>query len=104
MAAAVSDILRMTFSLLLLMLLTFCMKSIKLDAQAGLLVSDEADALREIATQVGKMDWNNQVDPCSNETSWVTPTSSQRPMFDNKFVCNCSFPGASMCGYGRVRD
>ncbi|KAJ6315084.1 hypothetical protein OIU78_018550 [Salix suchowensis] len=93
MAAAVSDILRMTFSLLLLMLLTFCMKSIKLEAQAGLLASDEAEALREIATQVGKMDWNNKVDPCSNETSWVTPTSSQRPMFDNKVVCNCSFPG-----------
>ncbi|KAF9666041.1 hypothetical protein SADUNF_Sadunf16G0187600 [Salix dunnii] len=93
MAAAVSDILRMTFSLLLLMLLTFCMKSIKLEAQAGLLASDEADALREIATQVGKMDWNYKVDPCSNETSWVTPTSSQRPMFDNKVVCDCSFPG-----------
>jgi hypothetical protein len=41
MAAAVSDILRMTFSLLLLMLLTFCMKAIKLEAQAGLLASDE---------------------------------------------------------------
>lgn len=93
MAAAVSDILRMTFSLLLLMLLTFCMKAIKLEAQAGLLASDEVDALLEIATQVGKRDWNNNVDPCSNETSWVTPTSSQRPMFDNKVVCDCSFPG-----------
>ncbi|KAL9367368.1 hypothetical protein Peur_038567 [Populus x canadensis] len=93
MAAAVSDILRMTFSFLLLMLLTFCMKAIKLEAQAGLLASDEAIALLEIATQVGKRDWNNNVDPCSNETSWVTPTSSQRPMFDNKVVCDCSFPG-----------
>ena len=51
------------------------------------------DALLEIATQVGKKDWNNNVDPCSNETSWVTPPSSQRPMFDNKVVCNCSFGG-----------
>ncbi|KAG6737116.1 hypothetical protein POTOM_059889 [Populus tomentosa] len=93
MATAVSDILRMTFSLLLLMLLTLCMKAIKLEAQAGLLASDEVDALLEIATQVGKRDWNNNVDPCSNETSWVTPTSSQRPMFDNKVVCDCSFPG-----------
>ncbi|XP_034923102.1 probable LRR receptor-like serine/threonine-protein kinase At1g07650 isoform X2 [Populus alba] len=93
MATAVSDILRMTFSFLLLMLLTLCMKAIKLEAQAGLLASDEVDALLEIATQVGKRDWNNNVDPCSNETSWVTPTSSQRPMFDNKVVCDCSFPG-----------
>ncbi|KAJ6298990.1 hypothetical protein OIU76_020041 [Salix suchowensis] len=99
MAAAVSDILRMTFSLLLLMLLTFCMKSIKLEGQAGLLVSDEADALREIATQVGKMDWNNKVDPCSNETSWVTPTSSQRPMFDNKVVMVASWKGRTLLNW-----
>nr|TKR86092.1 putative receptor-like protein kinase RLPK1 [Populus alba] len=71
----------------------FCMGAIKLEAEAGLLAQDEVDALLEIATQVGKKDWNNKVDPCSNETSWVTPPSSQRPMFDNKVVCNCSFGG-----------
>ncbi|KAL3564751.1 hypothetical protein D5086_032797, partial [Populus alba] len=69
------------------------MGAIKLEAEAGLLAQDEVDALLEIATQVGKKDWNHNVDPCSNETSWVTPTSSQRPMFDNKVVCNCSFGG-----------
>jgi hypothetical protein len=99
----------------------FCIGAIKLEAEAGLLAPDEGtmcmfkfvkipfnflppqdlklyfffffavDALLEIATQVGKKDWNNNVDPCSNETSWVTPPSSQRPMFDNNVVCNCSF-------------
>ncbi|KAH8481096.1 hypothetical protein H0E87_031139, partial [Populus deltoides] len=69
----------------------FCIGATKLEAEAGLLAPDEVDALLEIATQVGKKDWNNNVDPCIKETSWVTPPSSQRPMFDNNVVCNCSF-------------
>ncbi|KAK7858398.1 putative leucine-rich repeat receptor-like serine/threonine-protein kinase [Quercus suber] len=47
-------------------------------------------ALREIATQVGKNDWNFTVDPCSNESSWATPHSNLRPLYNNSLICNCS--------------
>ncbi|KAK4589473.1 hypothetical protein RGQ29_020159 [Quercus rubra] len=49
-------------------------------------------ALREIAAQVGKKDWNFGVDPCSNDSSWATPLSSLRPLYNNSLICNCSYP------------
>ncbi|KAF2304817.1 hypothetical protein GH714_038055 [Hevea brasiliensis] len=50
------------------------------------------EALQEVATQLGKQDWNFKVDPCSNDTSWVTPISKDRPLYNNSVVCNCSDP------------
>jgi hypothetical protein len=48
-------------------------------------------ALREIATQVGKKDWNFSADPCtSNDSSWATPKSGLRPLYNNSLICNCS--------------
>lgn len=47
------------------------------------------EALKEIATQLGK-DWNFSVDPCSNDTTWATPISDDRPLFNNTVTCNCS--------------
>jgi len=41
MATALSDILRVTSSLLMLMLLMFCMEAINLEAQVGSLAPDE---------------------------------------------------------------
>lgn len=50
------------------------------------------EALREIAMQLGKKDWNFNVDPCSNDSSWQTPKSSLRPLYNNSLICNCSNP------------
>lgn len=47
-------------------------------------------ALREIAMQIGKKDWNFGVDPCSQDPSWLTPQSNLRPLYNNSLVCNCS--------------
>ena len=49
-------------------------------------------ALGEIAAQVGKKGWNFKVDPCINESSWATPKSSSRPLYNNSLICNCSYP------------
>ena len=49
-------------------------------------------ALREIAAQVGKKDWNFGVDPFSNDSIWATLRSSLRPLYNNSLICNCSYP------------
>ncbi|KAJ6422813.1 hypothetical protein OIU84_027731 [Salix udensis] len=87
MAPALSDILRITSSLLILMLLTFCMGATNLEAKVLRLANDEVEALLEVATQLGKNGWNRNMILC-NDT--VLP---QRPDADNKVICNCSFPG-----------
>ncbi|KAI9376959.1 hypothetical protein POPTR_019G009601v4 [Populus trichocarpa] len=87
MATALSDILRVTSSLLMLMLVMFCMGAINLEAQVGSLAPDEVEALLEVATQLGKKGWNRNMKLC-NDT--ILPP---KPDADNKVVCNCSFPG-----------
>ena len=49
-------------------------------------------ALVEIAAEVGKKGWNFKVDPCSNESSWATPKSNSRPLYNNSLICDCSYP------------
>ncbi|XP_057996783.1 probable LRR receptor-like serine/threonine-protein kinase At1g07650 isoform X2 [Hevea brasiliensis] len=62
------------------------------EAQAVHLPQDEVEALREIATQLGKKDWNFNVDPCSNDSSWETPKSNSMPTYRNSIICNCPGP------------
>ncbi|XP_016648166.1 PREDICTED: probable LRR receptor-like serine/threonine-protein kinase At1g07650 [Prunus mume] len=50
---------------------------------------DEVEALREIAAQLHKKDWNFS-DPCSNVPTFSTPHTDQ---YNNTLFCNCSFPG-----------
>ncbi|KAG5223957.1 leucine-rich repeat receptor serine/threonine-protein [Salix suchowensis] len=91
MAPALSDILRITSPLLVLVLLTFCMGATNLEAQVGGLANDEVEALLEVATQLGKKGWNRNMTLC-NVTDTVT-VLPQRPDVNNKVICNCSFPG-----------
>nr|POE70750.1 putative leucine-rich repeat receptor-like serine/threonine-protein kinase [Quercus suber] len=63
--------------------------------------SDEVKALVEIAEQLGKKDWNFNVDPCINDSSWSTPKLAPkldlRPvLYDNSLICDCSYPD-SVC-------
>ncbi|KAM3700637.1 hypothetical protein ACB098_05G111500 [Castanea mollissima] len=76
----------------LILLLLIIIGVFQVKAQVGRLPADEVQALREIAAQVGKKDWNFGVDPCSNESSWATPRSSLRPLYNNSLICNCSYP------------
>ncbi len=57
-----------------------------------MLINYAVKALVEIAAQVGKKGWNFKVDPCSNESSWATPKSNSRPLYNNSLICNCSYP------------
>ncbi|KAK7849510.1 putative leucine-rich repeat receptor-like serine/threonine-protein kinase [Quercus suber] len=56
----------------------------------------DVKALGEIAKQLGKKDWNTNVDPCINESSWLTPKLDSRPLYNNSLICNCSYPN-SVC-------
>ncbi|KAK4589472.1 hypothetical protein RGQ29_020158 [Quercus rubra] len=83
-----------------LTLLLLCTGAFQARAQVGSLPNDddnelrlpddEVQALREIAMQLGKKDWNFGVDPCSQDRSWLTPQSKLRPLYNNSLVCNCS--------------
>ena len=61
------------------MILIFCFVDV------GLAV----EALREIAEQLNKKDWNFG-DPCSNIPTFSSPHTDQ---YNNTLVCNCSFSG-----------
>ncbi|KAL6273238.1 hypothetical protein ACE6H2_023930 [Prunus campanulata] len=50
---------------------------------------DEVEALREIAAQLHKKDWNFS-NPCSNVPTFSSPHTDQ---YNNTLFCNCSFPG-----------
>ncbi|PQQ01641.1 hypothetical protein Pyn_33241 [Prunus yedoensis var. nudiflora] len=75
-----------------MLVLCFCISTVKVEAQSLRLASAEVEALKEIATQVGKKDWNFSIDPCSNDTNWATPKSADLPLYNNTLICNCSNP------------
>ncbi|GMY37739.1 probable leucine-rich repeat receptor-like serine/threonine-protein kinase At3g14840 isoform X2 [Fagus crenata] len=79
--------IRLILNMLILLL---CIGAFQVKAQVGGLPNDEVQALQEIAIQVGKKDWNFGVDPC-NDTSWQTPQSNLRPLYNNSLICNCSY-------------
>lgn len=50
---------------------------------------NEVEALREIAKEMGKTDWNFKEDPCSNHTSWFTKGDPDRMTYVNQVNCSC---------------
>ncbi|KAK8678143.1 hypothetical protein V6N13_143653 [Hibiscus sabdariffa] len=55
----------------------------------------ELKALREIAAELGKKDWNFSENPCNNKSSWFTPPPPphvSQGIYNSTVTCNCSFP------------
>ncbi|XP_031120537.1 probable leucine-rich repeat receptor-like serine/threonine-protein kinase At3g14840 isoform X1 [Ipomoea triloba] len=69
-----------------------------LEAQSGLLPEDELNALKEIADQLGKKDWDFSVNPCDKKFNQMKPIGNGMPeyVYNNSISCNCSFP-AGIC-------
>nr|GMD01708.1 probable leucine-rich repeat receptor-like serine/threonine-protein kinase At3g14840 [Ipomoea batatas] len=67
-----------------------------LEAQSGHLPQHELNALKEIADEVGKKDWDFRLNPCENNSNWLTPERKDMPAYNNTLTCNCSFP-AGIC-------
>ncbi|XP_062012874.1 probable LRR receptor-like serine/threonine-protein kinase At1g07650 isoform X1 [Rosa rugosa] len=77
------------FSYVAVLVVLICIVPIKSQARSGALAPDEVEALREIAEQLNKEDWNFS-DPCSNVPTFSSPHTDQ---YNNTLVCNCSFSG-----------
>ncbi|XP_016648526.1 PREDICTED: probable LRR receptor-like serine/threonine-protein kinase At1g07650 [Prunus mume] len=81
--------------IMLISVLCLCTKSVEVEEQASRLPAAEVEALKEIAKQLGKTDWNFNINPCNNDTNyWDTA---------NTLGCNCSHPDGfchvvSICG------
>ncbi|XWS16849.1 hypothetical protein CRYUN_Cryun33cG0015900 [Craigia yunnanensis] len=73
-------------------LLTCCLITLIFGAT---LPDDEVQYLKDIATTLGKRDWNFSVDPCNGEEGWATPNPVKG--FENAVTCNCSFSNATVC-------
>ncbi|KAM2148994.1 hypothetical protein ACFX1Q_005530 [Malus domestica] len=87
--AASQKLSKLFFCYVVLLTVLICFEPIKSQEQVGTLADDEVEALREIAVQLNKKDWNFS-DPCSNIPTISIPHTDQ---YNNTLVCNCSFSG-----------
>ncbi|XP_016652492.1 PREDICTED: probable leucine-rich repeat receptor-like serine/threonine-protein kinase At3g14840 [Prunus mume] len=78
--------------IMLILVLCLCTKSIEVEARASRLPAAEEEALKEIAKQLGKTDWNFNINPCFNYTNWDTLNSTANPIYNKTLECNCSYP------------
>ncbi|KAK9051627.1 hypothetical protein SSX86_028255 [Deinandra increscens subsp. villosa] len=81
----IQPILRL-FSIILCTLVFFQVTGIQ--AQGSHLPPDELNVLKEIATQLGKNDWNFSLNPCDNITNWSSPWNNDA-RFSNYVNCTC---------------
>ncbi|XP_022879649.1 probable leucine-rich repeat receptor-like serine/threonine-protein kinase At3g14840 isoform X7 [Olea europaea var. sylvestris] len=79
------------FMFTLTILLLF--KATIISARSGYLPDEEKNALREIADQLGKKDWDFNLNPCDNNSNWNTPKREDIQWYTNSIICNCNFPG-----------
>ncbi|CAH1416318.1 unnamed protein product [Lactuca virosa] len=78
----------------LLCTLLFFLVSTGIQAQAIKSVAPgEVNALREIAKELGKKNWNFSLNPCDGDPSWNTNVTDTGSQFKNSVLCDCSYPG-----------
>uniref|UniRef100_A0A251S4X2 Putative leucine-rich repeat domain, L domain-like protein n=1 Tax=Helianthus annuus TaxID=4232 RepID=A0A251S4X2_HELAN len=90
MSIILNKILELLFRLVLILLALILFEVTDVHAQAGYPPPDEVQALRDIAKEVGKRDWNFSLNPCGNNSNWVTPNPTET--YNNTVQCNCSYP------------
>ncbi|XP_019190162.1 PREDICTED: probable LRR receptor-like serine/threonine-protein kinase At1g07650 isoform X1 [Ipomoea nil] len=92
---------RLWASLIVLVVVILSFNVIFLEAESGHLPQDELNALKEIANQVGKKDWDFSLNPCGNNSNWLAPQSIDTPLYTNNLTCDCNFP-AGICHVQRI--
>ncbi|CAN4105681.1 unnamed protein product [Withania somnifera] len=80
-----SIMLMITFTSLLLI----C-ETVEAQAITRLLPQQEKNALKEIAEQLGKKDWDFNLNPCDGNTNWTTPIIDDKSLHVNDVTCSCS--------------
>ncbi|XP_028127000.1 probable LRR receptor-like serine/threonine-protein kinase At1g07650 [Camellia sinensis] len=76
-----------TFMLVLFILI--CFGACGIEAQTRRIPPDEMAALGEIAEQLGKKDWNLNLNHCDENFNWYTPIVPTR-ISNSTVNCNCS--------------
>ncbi|KAH9779502.1 putative leucine-rich repeat receptor-like serine/threonine-protein kinase [Citrus sinensis] len=56
---------------------------------------DEVQALKDIASTLGKTNWNFSADPCSGKEGWADQNPDKG--FENAVTCNCAYAGGTVC-------
>ncbi|KAG0486776.1 hypothetical protein HPP92_008871 [Vanilla planifolia] len=78
------------------LLLICSLNPMSLSAQVtSKLPSEEIEALKRIAAAINKTNWDFNVDPCSQEASWVTHNAANG--FENSVWCNNCTADGSIC-------
>ncbi|XP_049382876.1 probable LRR receptor-like serine/threonine-protein kinase At1g07650 [Solanum stenotomum] len=67
-------------------------QTIEAQNYSHLLPQQEKNALIEIAEQLGKKDWDFDLNPCNGNTNWTTPKIDNTSTYVNNVTCNCSTP------------
>ncbi|KAK9022808.1 hypothetical protein V6N11_003047 [Hibiscus sabdariffa] len=83
--------------IILTVLVFICMEPAQVEAQVEppYPPDHEVKALRVIAAELGKKDWNFSENPCNNKSSWFTPPpppNVPQAINNSTVTCNCSFP------------
>ncbi|CAI9279224.1 unnamed protein product [Lactuca saligna] len=76
----------------LLCTLLFFLVATGIQAQAKSTLAP-VNALREIAKELGKNNWNFSLNPCGGDPSWNTKVTDTGSQFKNSVLCDCSYPG-----------
>ncbi|KAH0701084.1 hypothetical protein KY290_015981 [Solanum tuberosum] len=79
-------------SFLLILVLCSLVQTIEAQGYSRRLPQQEKNALKEIAEQLGKKDWDFDVNPCNGTTDWITPITDEKSKYINNVTCICSTP------------
>ncbi|XP_027770006.1 probable LRR receptor-like serine/threonine-protein kinase At1g07650 [Solanum pennellii] len=79
-------------SFLLILVLCSLVQIIEAQSYSRRLPQQEKNALKEIAEQLDKKDWDFDLNPCNGNINWTTPKFDKISMYVNNVTCNCSTP------------
>ncbi|KAK3003676.1 hypothetical protein RJ639_018373 [Escallonia herrerae] len=68
-------------TLMLILSILLCFEASGIGAQTGSLPVEEVNDLKEIAQQLGKSDWDFNLNPCDGNSNWSTPKRNDLPSY-----------------------
>ncbi|XP_073149838.1 probable LRR receptor-like serine/threonine-protein kinase At1g07650 isoform X2 [Henckelia pumila] len=75
------------------LIIFLCLEARFISGQSNNLPEEEKNVLVEIADQLGKKDWDFNLNPCDGNSNWnTTKTAHMPPWYNNSVICDCSFP------------
>ncbi|CAI9773925.1 unnamed protein product [Fraxinus pennsylvanica] len=88
----IASMSRAFFSFMFTLTLLLFFKATTVLAQSGSLPEEEKNALHEIADQLGKKDWDFNLNPCDGNSNWSTPKRYDMPCDLNRNFLSGTIP------------